>query len=477
MIGLLPFSFIVPMMHRSRLFILFAAAAAMSVGFAACDQKPKKLGWQPPDQKKAGPSVDTRYKVARQLLLEGKFADAAAAFHELGTEPKIRQPLFNWITTLEGMTLLLDGREPESRNVFAQVVARGPFSEKEQEVQMAKFFVDVSQLLSGEAVIPAVAAKDYDKWTFEGLAFLLFALKDWNLDNFEEAVPLFRQFASVAPERMVEWAEGPDDLNRLKQISENCVNDYLEYRPANEALTAATSIEDQAKALDKAKESRGKMKLTTKLSKALDAKIAELSPKVAAVMAEKAAASAAEQAFDDKALPEAKKKRSDLLAKYQFEQAKQAILDPTFKTEKSKDEQTVLSKKASWLANFKSQLIEDLNAKGYSKPIKSKQGSPSAGPVAKADDQNLMINSPTGLVPMPWTELSPESAFEMAKSYISEDLPPAIAAFRKWHLGVFASYAGKNAESKTLLEEAAQARAIFAEELPVFAQPVSPEAW
>ena len=462
------------MIRCSRPFFVLALLLCI---FAGCDKKNKSSAKPVAEKKKAGPSVDARYKEARQLLLEGKFSEAAVAFRELGAEPKIRQPLWNWISMLEGMSLLLEGKEPEARKVYAEIVKRGPYSEKEQDAVMAKFFLDVSQLLAGDAVIPATVAKDYDRWSFEGIVFLLYALKDWNLENFEEAVPLFRQFAAVSPERMVEWADGPDDLKRLQGIAENCVNDYLEYRPAHEGLKAAASIEDQAAALEKAKEARGKMKLNTKLSKTLDAQIAELSPKVASVMAEKAKMSAEEQAFDDKVLPEAKKKRTELLAKYQFEAAKQVISDPNFKTEKAKDEQALLIKKASWLANFKSQLVEDLNAKGYAKPLNSKAGAPIAGGVAKADDQQLLVNSPRGLVPVPWSDVAPESVFTMAQSFIAPDMPPAISAFRKWHLGVFASYAGKNTESQTLLKEAAELRSIFAEELPVFAQPVSPENW
>jgi hypothetical protein len=459
-----------------RCFRPLVALVLLSCFFAACDRKPK-VAKKPVAEKKAGPSVDARYKVARQLLLEGKFSEAAVAFHELSAEPNIRQPLWNWISMLEGMSLLLEGKEPEARKVYAEIAKRGLYSEKEEDLGMAKFFVDVSQLLSGEAVIPATVAKDYDRWSFEGIVFLLYALKDWNLENFDAAVPLFRQFAEVSPERMVEWADGPEDLQRLKGIAENCVNDYLAYRPANEALTAATSIEDQAAALEKAREARGKMKLNTKLSKALDTKIAELSPKVESVMAEKAKMSAEEQAFDGKVLPEVKKRRTELLAKYQFEAAKQVVSDPNFRTEKAKDEQALLVKKAAWLANFKSQLLEDLNAKGYAKPLNSKAGAPIAGGVAKADEQQLLVNSPRGLVPVPWGDVAPESVFEMGQSFIAPDLPPAISAFRKWHLGVFASYAGKNAESQALLKEAAELRSIFAEELPVFAQPVSPENW
>lgn len=443
-----------------------------ALALAGCDQKPTPA-IKPVAEKKKGPSVDVRYESARLLLLDGKFAEAAAALHELGTEPKIRQPLFNWITTLEGMALLLDSREKEARKVFGELAARGPYSKKDQDASMAMFFVDVGQALSGDAVIPATAAKDYDKWTFEGIVFLLYALKDWNLENFDEAVLLFRQFASVAPEKRVEWATGPADLKRLQEISDSCVSDYLEGRPALQGLVTATSIEQQKEALEKARRARAKMKLTTKISKELDAKIAELGLQVAAVLAEKEKMSAEEQASDARMLAAAKVKRAELHAQFLFAEARQAMLDPSLKSENAKDEQQILAKKSQWLANYKEQLIEDLNAKGYALPLTSRKGTPLTGGVAKADAQQVMLNSPRGPVPVPWSEISPHSIFAIGQSFITPDLPPQILAFRKWHLGVFGSFAGQP-EGLSLMKEAAAVRPLFAEELPLFEKPSDP---
>lgn len=448
------------------------APVALALTLSSCDQKPKPVFKPQAEKKKALPSVEARYEAARKLLVEGKFPEAAAAFHEVGAEPKIHQPMFNWITTLEGMSLLLDGHEKEARKVYADLAARGLFSEKEDDAPMAKFFVDVGQALSGEAVIPADAAKNYDKWTFEGLAFLLYALKDWNMENLEEAVPLFRQFANVQPERMVAWADGPADLKQLQDIGQGCVDDYLEGRPALQELNKAKTIDQQSEALPKAREARAKMKLKTKVARELDEKIAELTPKVAAVMQERADTAAAEQAADAKLLPVAKQKRLDLQAKYLFNEARQAMLDPVLKTEAARDEQQLLAKKSQWLANYKEQLIEDLNKKGFSAPLTSKKGAP-LGVLAKAEDQQVLVNSPKGPIPVPWTEIAPDTIFEMGKGFISDDLPPQILAFRKWHLGVYGSFVGKP-ESMALLKEAAELRSLFGEELPVFEKPSNP---
>jgi len=110
-------------------------------------------------------------------------------------------------------------------------------------------------------------------------------------------------------------------------------------------------------------------------------------------------------------------------------------------------------------------LIEDLAKKGYAQPIKKKSGDAVAGGIATADEQQITLKSRATL---PWSELSLDSAYEIGASFIQPDMPPEIMGFRKWHLGVFAFYAGKKKEGLDLLEEAAKLRGVFKEALPIF---------
>jgi hypothetical protein len=204
-----------------------------------------------------------------------------------------------------------------------------------------------------------------------------------------------------------------------------------------------------------------------------------VSPQVAAAKPDAGAAaingsgdSAEDVAADAKALTEAKRKRLDFIAKFQFAEARVAMMDPALKTEKARDEQELLAKKASWLANFKSQLIEDLNKKGSTVPIARKSGEKMPGGVAQADDQQVTLRS--ARVPLPWTDLSLDSVYEMGSSFIQPDMAPEITAFRKWHLGVFAFYAGKKKEALELLREAARLRPVFKGELPLFEKATEP---
>lgn len=455
----------------TRKFCALLVVPSLFLGvLTSCDQKP--VAPKPKAEKKPYlGSPEVRFKEARSQMIDGHFNEAAKAFEEILAVPKIRQPLQTWIEFHQGLALLLAGKQTDAQVIFGKIESDGPFTKTGPDAQVAQWFVNIAQQLHTKDAIPPTKGKDYDKWSFEGIALLALGLKDWNLEKYEDATALFRQFNDVAPERMVDWADGPADLKKLKEIGDNFVNDYREFDPADKALVAAkeASPEDQMAAVETAKAARKKMKLTSKMSETLDGLIAEIEPKASAMIAAKNKASAEEMAADDKALTDAKAKRQELMDKYQFDEAKTAISDANLKTEKARDEQELLTKKVSWLANFKSQLIEDLAKKGYAQPIEKKSGEKVGGGVATADQQQLTLKA--GGAKLPWPDLSPNSAYDMALSFIDKDMPPEIMSFRKWHLGVFAFYIGRKKEAMDLLHAAAELRPVFKDELPLFEKP------
>jgi hypothetical protein len=446
-------------MLRKFSFVL-AVVPLLLIGTVSCDQKAASDQSTPKPKKKPLISPDILFKDARDKMISGQFDDAADDFGKITAEQKVRQPLLSWIDFHQGLALLLAGRTDEARLAFTKIEERGPFTKAGSDAAMADFMVNLAHQLRDKEPTPAAAGKDFDKWSYEGIALLALGMKDWDLDKFDEATSLFRQFGEVMPEKMVDWADGPPDLAKLKDIANNFVNDYTEFAPARKDLDAASTPEEQMAAVEKAKTARSRMKLTTKMSKSLDASIADIGPKNKA--------SDEEIAADNKAFTDAKQKHDELLAKFQFSEAHDAILDPKLKSEKLQDTQEALGKKTKWLATFKTQLIEDLTKSGYAKPIARKAGEALPGGVAKADEQQLTVNTARGPAPLAWSDLSLDSALAMGQSFIAPDMPPELAAFRKWHLGVFAIYAGKQKEGLALLNEAADLKPVFKDEMPLF---------
>jgi hypothetical protein len=292
-------------------------------------------------------------------------------------------------------------------------------------------------------------------------------LKNWNADQREEAIPLFRQFQSSAPKAPSLWLGGPSQIAVLRELARGYALDFSEYHRATAALRAARTPEEKREALEVAKAARAEMRLPTAMAASIDERIAELEPEAAAFVAQQQTMAAEAQNSDAKLLPAAKQKRAQLLAQFRFEEARQAIADPDLQTEPAKEEQERLTKKSQWLANFKSQLVTDLNAKGYGGAIPRKSGGePLTGSVIRADDQLLHFRTPSGTT-LPWNEVPPETIITIAQSFIPADMPPQLAAFRRWSLGVFMAYVGKAAEARPHLQAASEAMEVFREEIPL----------
>jgi tetratricopeptide (TPR) repeat protein len=451
---------------RSLLVQTLAVAPCVAFLLVSCDQKPPPKPAQKTEKKKASGSPDSHFVAGRAKIVEGHYQEAADELKEAGEDLKNRPILLDWIEFHEGMALLLAGKEADARPVFARIEERGQFPKGSNDPEMAGFLVKIAHVLRGADPAAADANMDYNKANFEGIAYLVLGLKDWDLEKYEDAQGFFRQFSEVLPEKQVDWADGPGDLQKLKDLAMNFVTDFEAFGPARKALDEAAdkSIDDQHTAVELAQKARAQMKLTTKLSKSLDDTLAVMAPKVAAAMKAAADETAAEIAADEKTMKEAKEKRNDLTAKFQFAAAKSAIADANFKTAKARDEQELLTKKTSWLANYKDSLIEDLNKVGYTGPVKKKSGEVVPGKVTKADQQEITV----GTVSVPWADLSLDTVYEIGASFINKDLAPEIIAFHQWHLGVFAFYAGRTKDAKDLLQQAAIARPVLKDELPIF---------
>jgi hypothetical protein len=367
----------------------------------------------------------------------------------------------------QGLALMLAGKDEEARALFGKLEDAGLFSNDEDDRKLAKFFVSLGHSLRTEDPIPMDTEKNYDRWTYEALGLLFAGLKDWNLEKFDDAIPLLRQFFTSNPKGPTLWIGDEQYVAKLKEMAGSFADDYTQYHDASELLAKAKTPEEKKEAIDAVKKIRAEMKYPSKLTRTLDASIADIQPKVAAELHEKARLSAEAEASDLKAFAVAKEKGDALMKEYRFSDAKDAYKEPELKEQDRIDQQDAQVKKAQWLASFKSNIIKELAKTPYPGPIKDANGAPIAGSVVGADDQELEIKTPQGVFPAPWTKLSPDSIFAMAQSFIHPDTPPEIAAFRKWQLGVFASFHGRK-EAGKLLKEAAELRPIFQPELQLF---------
>ena len=207
---------------------------------------------------------DRRYHDARKLLLGGHASDAATAFARLG-EDKLPQPMLNWTNFHEGLARFAAGDMDPGIDAFRRIAERGPYLSAPADAPLAKFFVETAKLAAGLEAVPASAAKTIDKSGDQALALIVFGLKNWQIDAFDDAGELLREYdrARAAAEKT--------RLPEYQPLVADHLNDYGAYREAVEAGKQARTVGGKAPALKALDDLRASMKLGGKLATKIDA--------------------------------------------------------------------------------------------------------------------------------------------------------------------------------------------------------------
>ena len=449
-----------------RLPVLIVAGISLAL-FCSCDRSDQRATPKPRKEEKVAPPLAPRFKAACTKIVEGKYDEAAADFAQINVENDPSQPLFDWIMVQEGLALMLAGKDADARELFGKLDDAGLFSNDEDDRKLAKFFVGLAHSLRNEEPIPLDATNAYDRFSYEAMGLLFAGIKDWNLEKFDDALPILRQFFSSSPKGSPLWIGDEGYVTKLKDMAQSFADDYGQYKEASELLAQAQTSEEKIAAIDAAKKVRAQMKYPSKLTRTLDATFAELQPKAMADIREKQRLSAEADAIDQKAFAVAKEKGDALLKEYRFMDARDAYKEPDLKQPDRIEQQNAEVKKAGWLMGFKTNIIKELKKTPYPGPVQGSNGTTIVGSVISADDDALQIKTAQGVFPAKWTQISPDSIFAIAESFIRPDAPPELAAFRKWQLGVFGSIYGRP-EAGKLLKEAAEIRPVFEPELKLF---------
>ncbi|MDQ3624889.1 MAG: hypothetical protein M3463_20820, partial [Verrucomicrobiota bacterium] len=220
-------------------------------------------------------------------------------------------------------------------------------------------------------------------------------------------------------------------------------------------------------ALANARAALEKMEPKSKFRPMLEAQIRDAEQKLASQESEDARKEAAAAEADAVTLKAVKWRARTLAQEYKFAEARKTVAAATLASDSGKREKDALSKKLEGLAKFKMLLIQDLNASKYAQPVTRKNGQVMPGEVRRAAQQALEVGNQFGGVQISWSELSTETVLQMATSFMRPDLPADRLADRKWYCGMFAFFAGKDREGRTLMAEAAGAKTAYGDVLPL----------
>ena len=173
---------------------------------------------------------------------------------------------------------------------------------------------------------------------------------------------------------------------------------------------------------------------------------------------------------DDQALATAKQKYAAAIAVFHFDEARAALNAAIVTGTAAVQARTVLLKKADWLHQFKAQLIQDINAYGYTDHIVNKSGAALPDGPKTANDASLLIQTQFGVIPCAWENLPASALLAIANKYIQSMsvTAPQQAADRQWLCGVFACEEGLPRDGHTMLVQASQMKDEYKNELSLF---------
>ena len=392
------------------------------------------------------------FGAARSLIGDGDFAEAAQKMRSLIARKDVPAALQDWVLIYAGLAELLTGHEEDARPLFAQLAERN--ASARESGKLAPFLYDLGTAMSGDQPVPEKAASRYDRGNHEALALYLFALKDESLGAMDDATTFYRQFATAQAMGPDLWIGFNSQLKRLRDRA----TDICEFEETVDAATksraAAADPGVVERAVEAARKVRQRIKQNGKLIASLDSQLGDKSK----VMAE-------QEDTDAEIFPAVKAKWTEFAAKYEFGEAQRVIFEAKLKTDKRLKEQAVLASRAGYLDKFKFYLVLEARNDGYAKPVTLKNGAKVEDGIARLDDGMIYLRDKGGEKPVRWSEVAPESIYEMAKSLVTPDEDAIKASFRKWHLGNFAAFIGKADEARALLNEAAKANSQYEPEV------------
>lgn len=202
--------------------------------------KPTQVAVTAKDPSSFGPG----WAEARDLLLKEQYVNAAEGFRQLTEKHPAGSTELAWAHVHQALATLLEGRQNETIAALDQLANGG--------TQVSKFFYEeVAPKMRGTDAIPAETARNFNTRTYQALAPLFFALKDYQHGHFDDAGALFRQFSSVKPEGADAWVSDYKKLSRTLQDQLDsyalAANAWATARNARERESAYTAVLDLQK--------------------------------------------------------------------------------------------------------------------------------------------------------------------------------------------------------------------------------------
>ena len=165
---------------------------------------------------------------------------------------------------------MLRGYTTQARQAFEELEKAAPFSTKPENAALASFFLQTARTMNGSEPVRASAAPLPAGQTPDGFALFLFAVKDWQQNDFPNAAALFEQFQRTQFTGDYGW------VNDYKPLAEKFLSDYRVYADWKKEAQTFTGREQITVALTALRTAQGKLQLRGRLNDAFKDEEAKL---------------------------------------------------------------------------------------------------------------------------------------------------------------------------------------------------------
>ncbi len=443
----------------------------------AANAEENPTGTTPRPSATVAANAGKKFDSARNQLLAGDARAARVAFQALRNSGPLPQPMKNWTLLFEGTAALLEDDTAGASGVFSELNNAGMYSMDPSDHVLANFFLESGRILATNKPIGSSTARLYSRADVEALAIFLFGLKNRAMGNFEDAVPLFRQFLGANPKEPWTW------ITQFRPIAEQFLAESVPFEKANIAINSASSP-DQVRAADKelsAAETalRNNPKFEpalAKLRKRLDQSLRVIQPTPTPTPTPKP--DPVVQKLDDtrKKNEEAEFAKLETSTEGLFKQWAASGAIPALDRFKPTDPAVAknlatLRTRAGWLADFQTQLIAAINSKGYPRTFKTRSGSTVPAGAKKADPTRIEVPVQYGVIPVRWIDLAPATVLEIADYFQPTAGDNKEIAKWRWLTGVYAHSSGIPDRAHKDLLDASSMDPIYRDSVEIFFGP------
>jgi hypothetical protein len=405
---------------------------------------------------------------ARRQLLLNHYNVAGAAFAKVAMGATDKQPLYDWARLQQGLAAMIGRDTSQARQALQDVENSGQLGFAKKDEDLARFFIGTAKTLLAPGVVPASQRLGKDTSTYSVFALLLFALKDIDQTDAQDAVPLLEQFVAAQPVQKYDW------IAELKPIAQKYLDDCRLYATWKSRLKGEGSGADLAASLANVRDLRKKLRMRTAMSEELEWEEKSLAA-LASDQQNKKSSSRQQQRKQivnvempawNAAIANYKKQ----IALYDFAAASAAVKNAKLTDPSLEQSQEATIKKAQWLVDWKDKLIADINRAQFSGAITDISGVQYGG-ISSATPAQFVLKAPYGTVTLRWTKFARKTLLAISSSFIQPSAPDA--ADRQWLCAVFAAATGQAESARQLAETASKTKPEYRDQISLLFSPAS----